>query len=140
MSFISVVLILLPLIVKLTLDGYRILVEKEEVNHGKSLTLAVAVGIVISYVVWRIEPVQYYFQPALLSWSVFWAFFDTTLNLITGKKWSYIDANIQSGGIHSTSDKVYAMVGILGVLFAKAWFLALGLFVYFGWHVITGLY
>lgn len=135
-GFWSIIILFLPLIIRLAWDGHRILVERKEVKHGKHSTATAFFIFIAALAVWCLEPVKTIFQPFLLSWGIFWMFFDYALNLIRGERIFYIDLGLD--GKRSFFDSVYERIGVHGTLFAKVWFLLLGISLYFNWSYFIG--
>lgn len=125
----ALLLLALPTILRLTFDWYTISRKKVEVNH-KQHTIFTALGmIIVSWIVWRIEPVQYLIQPVFLSIGIFVLFFDYMLNLLRGKNFFYIDRG--TDGKQSLSDKAYSVMGTFGTAFFKLWVVGVCMGVYF---------
>jgi hypothetical protein len=131
---VSVVLLFLPLIFRIVWDGYKILVEREEINHEKHTTATACFMFLTSYAVFRIEPVRYMVQPVLLSWGIFWLFFDYLLNLLRGKNFFYVD----QGEVSAKIEKVYVFLGPWKTLAVKLWWFTVVLSVYFHMSYILG--
>lgn len=132
----SVLLLSVPLVVRTVWDGHRILVKRKEVNHGKHWSATAFFIFVSAFSAWRLEPVEYLFQPLLLSWGIFWMLFDYMLNIIRGKDFFYIDVGLD--GKQSNFDRIYEWLGPYGTFAVKLWFLLLTILVYFHLSYIIG--
>lgn len=135
-GFWAIIFLIAPLAIRLAWDGHEILVCRREVNHGKHTTATAFFIFVAAFAVWLIEPVKTVFQPFMLSWGIFWMFFDYGLNIIRGKRILYID--LGTDGKQSFFDSIYEKLGPYPILGAKLWFLLLTFSIYFYWTLITG--
>jgi len=131
----SLLLLSLPTIIRLWYDYHTIVHDKHEVRHVHN-TVYTAIGMIVcSFVVWRIEPVQYLFQPFLLSTAIFVLFFDYLLNLLRGKGMFYID--LGTDGKQSFADSVYERLGYFGTAFFKLWWVGVCMGCYFFWSYVV---
>lgn len=132
----SLFLLTLPTILRLAYDYYTIVNKKTEVNHLQHTLITSAGMIIVSCIVWRLEPIKYLFQPFLLSTGIFVLFFDYLLSVLRGKNPFYIDEG--KDGKQSYADRVYERIGPIGTAFFKLWYVLVVICFYFYWTLITG--
>lgn len=125
----SILLLFLPLAFRLFMDWYTITKDKKEVNHIMSTLITGALMLVCCSADLNQGHARFFIQPILMSWGIFFMFFDYSLNLLRGKSWYYIDE--EKDGVGSLSDLLYAKWGVWGTLFFKVWFLLVTFSVYF---------
>jgi len=133
-SFVAIVLMCMPLMLRLSFDALWILVVKKEVDHTAHSAAMFALMVFISIHVYSIEQTHNVIQPFFFQIGIFTLFFDYGLNLVRGLKWHYIDQGLD--GKQSFADSVYQRIGVLGTLFLKLWLALLCFSVYFYWTLI----
>lgn len=103
------------------------------VNHSKSLAYAVAAGLLVSFIDWRISVIPYFWQSVALCVGTHFFLFDYLRNLFVGKNIFYIDYD---GSTDKEEDsawdtKVYSRLTPPGTLLLKFWTFMVTLSLYY---------
>jgi len=103
------------------------------VDHRKSLAYAVAGGLLVSFIDWRISVIPYFWQSVALCIGTHFLLFDYLRNLLVGKNIFYIDYD---GSTDKEEDsawdtKVYSRLTPPGTLLLKFWTFMVTLSLYY---------
>jgi hypothetical protein len=129
-SVTAAIIIVVPLIQRLTLDLITIEVDKKEVNHKLHTAISAVVMVACAAVIQMVDHTSWW-KAVVLEWGVFFLLFDLVLNWLRGKRWDHT-------GEVSQVDGVWRQIGWLGQYFVKVWCFLVALCVYFTWGYIVG--
>ena len=126
----SLLLLLLPLIMRLKWDA-ALIKSGYEVQHMIHTLVTAGAYLIVSFIVWWWGPAQYWLQPFLFGTSIFFFCFDYLLNLARHLSLGYVDQGLD--GKSSETDKLYKSLDWWIILFGKCLILLFGFSIYFYW-------
>lgn len=130
MKWITVILLVTPLLQRLALDYFTIMVDKIPVDHKKHTILTGVLMVACAGIIQIIDGTAWW-RALIMSWGLFFLCFDYLLNVIRGLKWYYVP--YPGPGVSKWDGMAYK-IGPWGVLFIKFFLFMVAVAVYLDYH------